>query len=63
MISDVDRGDLLNLIRHNIALNSDVVKFPVQVMELDFQQPCLRAEIAQKLPEVQIVIAADGLFK
>lgn len=32
-------------------------------MELDFQQPSLKTEIAQRLPDVKIVIAADGGFK
>lgn len=56
----MDRGDLLNLIRHNIDLNKDLVKFPIEVMELDFQQPSLKIEMQQKLPDVKIVIAADG---
>lgn len=59
-VSDVDRGDLLNLIRHNVGLNKEVVKFPIEVMELDFQQPSLKPEIIEKLPEVKTVIAADG---
>lgn len=29
-------------------------------MELDFQQPCLKAEIAQNLTDIKVVIAADG---
>lgn len=57
----MDRGDLLNLIRHNVELNKEIVKFPIDVMELDFQQPSLKVEIA---PDVKVVIAADGnLFK
>lgn len=50
----------MNLIRHNVSLNKGVVKCPVDVMELDFQQPSLRVEMLQKLAQVKIVIAADG---
>lgn len=60
LFSDVDRGDLLNLIRHNINLNKEMVKFPIEVKELDFQQPSLKVEMIEKLPDVKIVIAADG---
>lgn len=62
MISDVDRGDLLNLIRHNVDLNKSVAKHPVEVMELDFQQPTLKREVLEKLLNIRVVIAADGEF-
>lgn len=58
--ADVNKGNLLNLIKSNIVLNRHLTRYPVDVMELDFMQPNLKSEVLERLPNIKTIIAADG---
>lgn len=58
--TDVNIGNLLELIKHNIKRNKDIVKNKIKVLELDFYAQEFNKEIESELPRVQVVIAADS---
>lgn len=61
--TDVDIGDILNLIRTNIQRNKKLLNCEINVMEIDFKNFDLtKNNLKEKLDEVEIVVAADGKF-
>ncbi|CAH1169992.1 unnamed protein product [Phaedon cochleariae] len=60
--TDVDRGDILGLIRSNVKRNSNLCRHPVEVVELDFMTTDLPPEVERHLSEISVVIAADTVY-
>lgn len=60
LFPDVNKGGLLSLIESNIRRNKDIIKHPLKVIELDFMQETINVEIMEALPNIKIIIAADG---
>ena len=59
-ISDVDRGDILNLIKRNIDRNKKLLSADVQIGEIDFVNLQTIDNLSNQLKDVSIIIAADG---
>lgn len=59
-VQDVNKGNLLGLIRSNIERNKRVVKHPVNVLELDFKKEAIPKDVLQNLAKIRIIIAADS---
>lgn len=59
--TDIDRGEILDLITSNIKRNKNYVKNNVDVMELDFTKP-FSVKLIKELSDVEIILAADGKF-
>lgn len=60
MLSDVDMGGILELIKRNVGLNSKFIQAKVSVLGLDFFAKEWSAELENKLKEVNVILAADG---
>lgn len=56
----MDKGNILDLIRHNVRKNEDITKYPVEVKELDFKSAVINSGVVSILPKVQVILAADG---
>nr|XP_053651980.1 methyltransferase-like protein 22 isoform X5 [Cherax quadricarinatus] len=61
IISDVDRGDILELINRNIKRNIDLIKAKVEVKEIDFFNHATIEEIMD-LKNVSVLLAADVVY-
>ncbi|XP_053651956.2 methyltransferase-like protein 22 isoform X1 [Cherax quadricarinatus] len=61
IISDVDRGDILELISRNIKRNIDLIKAKVEVKEIDFFNHATIEEIMD-LKNVSVLLAADVVY-
>lgn len=61
-VQDVNKGNLLDFIRSNVERNKHIVKYPVNVLELDFKKEVLPKEILQNLAKIRIIIAADSKY-
>ena len=57
---DISKGNILNLIETNVKLNSQWIKGQVEVMELDFYNPNYSKNLATRLENSTLLIAADG---
>ncbi|KAF2879914.1 hypothetical protein ILUMI_26243 [Ignelater luminosus] len=60
--TDVDKGEILNLIKTNITRNKNITKYPVKVTEIDFTKDSLNPEVETILRQIQIVLAADVVY-
>lgn len=60
IITDINKGGLLKLIKGNILRNKHLTNYPITVLELDFMSQVLPREIVHKIEKIPIVIAADG---
>lgn len=59
-LPDISLGGLLELIEHNINKNKSITRHATKVLELDFMKSEFSPEIEEILPEVNIILAADG---
>lgn len=59
-IVDVDKGNILDLIRHNVRKNEDITNYAVEVKELDFKSAVINSGVLSLLPKVHVILAADG---
>ncbi|XP_045612495.1 methyltransferase-like protein 22 isoform X3 [Procambarus clarkii] len=62
IISDIDRGDILELIDRNIKRNTDLLKASVEVKEIDFFNHATIDEIMDVKKSVSILLAADVVY-
>ncbi|XP_076271738.1 methyltransferase-like protein 22 [Rhynchophorus ferrugineus] len=60
--TDINRGEIFSLIKGNVARNKHVVRYPIDVQELDFKADNLSENIISILPKVTIVLAADVIY-
>lgn len=58
--TDLNKGEILALIKSNISRNNELIKYPIKVTEIDFTNEQFNSEIINILPSINIVIAADG---
>lgn len=56
----MDKGNILDLIRHNVRKNEDITNYPVEVKELDFKSVVIHSGVLSVLSKVQVILAADG---
>ncbi|VEN62245.1 unnamed protein product [Callosobruchus maculatus] len=60
--TDIDKGDILPLIKHNVEKNKHIVQHPIEVLELNFNSETLPPIIVEALPNIPIIIAADVVY-
>ncbi|XP_060535074.1 methyltransferase-like protein 22 [Cylas formicarius] len=60
--TDVNRGEIFDVIRANCARNNHLTARPVEVIELDFQEAILPSKITSLLPKVSTIVAADVIY-
>lgn len=60
ILTDVNKGNILNVIRNNVKRNHSIAKYPIKTLELDFMSGKLPQEIEENLPSISIIIAADS---
>ncbi|KAJ8971082.1 hypothetical protein NQ314_000894 [Rhamnusium bicolor] len=60
--TDVNKGNLLDLIKSNLERNKHIVKHPVNILELDFTTQTLPTDILSSLSKIRIIIAADTIY-
>ncbi|CAH1988895.1 unnamed protein product [Acanthoscelides obtectus] len=60
--TDIDKGDIMPLIKHNVQKNTRLVQNPVEVIELNFNSETLPSTIAEALPNIPVIIAADVIY-
>ncbi|KAL1517244.1 hypothetical protein ABEB36_001033 [Hypothenemus hampei] len=60
--TDLNKGEIFNVIKANINRNKHYVKYPIEVMELDFMDKEIREDVKKFLPKVTTVIAADVVY-
>ncbi|XP_018571516.1 methyltransferase-like protein 22 [Anoplophora glabripennis] len=60
--TDVNKGNLLSIIRSNIERNKHIVKHAVNVLELNFTEEALPKDILRNLAKIRIIIAADTVY-
>lgn len=58
--SDVDRGEILPLIRRNLKRNEELLKAQVDVREIDFYNHSTVDDLQDECSKVSIILAADG---
>jgi len=61
-VTDLDRGNILALIRRNIDRNKDLLQADMAVAELDFSAPRTVAALGARLREVSLLLAADVVY-
>lgn len=57
---DVDRGEILPLIRRNLKRNEDLLRAQVDVREIDFYNHSTVDDLKVDCSNVSIILAADG---
>lgn len=64
MLSDINLGGILDLIKSNVALNKSYQRCPgnVDVLELDFLSRSFSVKLENELKAVDVVLAADGEY-
>ncbi|XP_030760748.1 methyltransferase-like protein 22 isoform X2 [Sitophilus oryzae] len=60
--TDVNRGQIFDIIKANVVRNRHITKYPVEIEELDFKVDNLSERIIGLLPKVSIIIAADVVY-
>uniref|UniRef100_A0AAR5PZF8 Methyltransferase-like protein 22 n=1 Tax=Dendroctonus ponderosae TaxID=77166 RepID=A0AAR5PZF8_DENPD len=60
--TDVDRGQIFQIINANVNRNRHLAKHPVEVLQLDFTADGLPEKVLAALPQVKTVIAADVVY-
>ncbi|KAF5303372.1 hypothetical protein FQR65_LT08285 [Abscondita terminalis] len=64
--TDVDEGEILQLLKANIERNKTVIKHPVLVTEVDFftchTKEFLSPDITNALNDIKIIVAADVIY-
>lgn len=59
-IPDVDKGEILPLIRRNLKRNENLLKAQVDVREIDFYNHSTIDALQADCSNVSIILAADG---
>ncbi|XP_071523292.1 methyltransferase-like protein 22 isoform X4 [Panulirus ornatus] len=62
IITDVDRGEILELVNSNIKRNLDLLKANVEVKEIDFYNHVTIDDITDLIKNVSVLIAADVVY-
>lgn len=60
--TDIDKGDILGVIKSNVKRNKHIVRNPVKVLELDFMSNEIHRDILEQLPNIPVIIAADTIY-
>lgn len=60
LIPDVDKGEILPLIRRNLNRNEELLKAKVDVREIDFLNHKTVDDLQAECSDVSIILAADG---
>ena len=60
---DVDRGEILKMIKSNVEENKEHINGEVIVNELDFFTKEWKESLKQILPEVTTIVAADRKYQ
>jgi len=61
-ISDIDVGNIINLIKRNFLRNHTYVKSTYHVEEVDFLNLMWSRELEEKLQNANVILASDGKF-
>nr|CAH7724753.1 unnamed protein product [Callosobruchus chinensis] len=61
--TDIDKGDILSLVKHNVEQNNHIVQHTIEVLELNFNSESLPPIIVEALPNIPIIIAADVVYE
>lgn len=61
-LSDINLGGILDLIKLNAKYNSKLIKSQFKVMPLDFMDTDWSQELKREINNVDVVIAADGMY-
>lgn len=59
-LSDVNRGDILDLIDRNVQRNKELCKAPSHIKEIDFFDLRSITDLGTLIDDVTILLAADG---
>lgn len=59
---DIDKGDILNVIRGNVNRNRSIMKHPIKTLELDFMSLKLPQDVEENLSKISLIIAADSEY-
>jgi len=59
---DINNKEILSMIEKNINLNQDLIVSRTTVLPMNFNEPELPDALFEKLKDLQILIAADGLL-
>ncbi|XP_076036790.1 methyltransferase-like protein 22 isoform X4 [Oratosquilla oratoria] len=62
IITDVDRGDILDLVRRNVKRNGEVLKANMLIREIDFFNHGTLDDIRKELSNVSVILAADVVY-
>ncbi|KAG7156762.1 methyltransferase-like protein 22 [Homarus americanus] len=62
IVTDVDRGDILDLINRNIKRNADLLKAELMVKEVDFFNHATIDDIQDIKNNVSVLLAADVIY-
>lgn len=57
---DIDFGGILNLIAANVKRNADLIQNNIKIVELDFKAQKFNDTVESIIPDIEIVICADG---
>lgn len=60
-LTDVDKGEILELIHRNIKRNEDLLKAQICVKEIDFYNHATIDDLQADKKDVSIILAADGM--
>ncbi|KAK3893620.1 hypothetical protein Pcinc_002573 [Petrolisthes cinctipes] len=61
-VTDVDRGDILDLIHRNIKRNPELIKADVEVKEIDFYNHTTIDDLADRMKDVSVILVADVIY-
>ncbi|KAG0719970.1 Methyltransferase-like protein 22 [Chionoecetes opilio] len=61
-VTDVDKGEILDLIRRNVKRNEDLLKAQISVKEIDFYNHGTIDDLQTDNKDVSIILAADVVY-
>merc|ERR1712106_494327 len=62
IVTDVDRGDILELVNRNVNRNKDQISADVEVREIDFFNHETIDCMIDNIRKTQIILAADVIY-
>lgn len=62
IVSDINMGGILDLIKLNAKYNKKLVKSQFKVMPLDFTDTAWSPALLTEVKQASIIIAADGMY-
>ena len=62
LCTDVDLGEILNLIRRNVALNEHDLKADCDVREIDFFRTDWKTKLSSDLRNIDTILVADVIY-